>query len=121
MFYTKLIINPSSDATVNDRYVAAVDERWKFMEDGNGRTMYIQETPDGVWLYNDTYNQVPLEQVKRYYDSMQGVFYPASVVYLGVIKVWNTEAAAQAWCAAVQSLQLPDLTISFHGTTDPTV
>lgn len=121
MFYTKLIINPHVDHSVNDRFVAAVDERWKFTEDSNGRTKYFQNTPDSVWEFNSTYDTVPLDQVKSYYDSMQGLFYPPSVTYLGLVKVWNTESAAQGWCSAVQSLQLPGVTISYHGSTDPTV
>jgi hypothetical protein len=121
MYYTQIIIEDHPEATVNDNFVSVLAERWKFIEDGNGRSKYVKKDPEGAWLLNPGYSVENLQDVKEQYESWGTVYFGPSVTYLGMIKVWNTESAAQAWVAAVGALDLPGVTISYHGTTDPTV
>ena len=121
MYYTQIIIEDHPEATVNDNFVSVLTERWKFIEDGNGRSKYIKRTPEGAWLLNSSYGVENLQDIKEQYDSWGTVYFGPTVTYLGMIKVWNTESAAQGWVAAVEALDLPGVTISYHGTTDPTV
>lgn len=123
MYYTKLIIEDHAEMTLNDAYQLAMEERWKLISDGNGRTKYNQITVDGTWILNDALEDFNAQQSKQNWDekwASQLVFAPQTI-YHALIKVWNTESAAQAWVAAVEALDLPGVTISYHGTTDPTV
>jgi hypothetical protein len=121
MYYTQIIIEDHAEATVNDNFVSVLTERWKFIEDGNGRSKYVKRDPEDAWLLNPSYSAGSSQEVKQEYDSWGAVYFDASVTYHGMIKVWNTESAAQGWVDAVQALDLPGVTISYHGTTDPSI
>jgi hypothetical protein len=120
MYYTKIILEETDTMSVNDVFRLILEERWKFIDDGNGRTRYRCKSPDQEWTENLSYNN-PAVEVKSYVDAWTDDFFDPSVVYLGMIKIWNTQSAAQGWVAAVQTLDLPGVTISYHGTTDPSI
>lgn len=120
MYYTKLIVQDHAETTLNDAYIAAIEERWKFIEDGNGLTKCHRDSPSDSYQLNTGYNYTALES-KAFWDGHIGAKFKPSVTYHEVIKVWNTQEAAEGWVAAVQALALPGITISYHGTTDPTV
>jgi hypothetical protein len=121
MYYTQIIIEDHAEATVNDNFVSVLAERWKFIEDGNGRSKYIKADPEFSWALNPSFNTVDNQESKENYDAWGAVYFGPSVIYYGMIKVWNTESAAQGWVDAVQALDLPGVTISYHGTTDPSI
>ena len=124
MYYTKLIIEDRADSALNDAFLLVMEERWKLVSDGNGRTKYFLPEDAEFWVTNETYGTLTAEQSKLDWDNkiqgLQSAFNP-SVTRHGLIKVWNTELAARAWVANVEALDLPGVTISYHGTTDPTV
>jgi hypothetical protein len=124
MYYTKLVLEDHVEMTLNDAFLLIIEERWKLMSDGNGRTKYYMVEGAESWTLNETYDSMTVEESKQNWDAKvqgeQSAFSP-SVTRHACIKVWNTESAAQAWVAAVEALDLPGVTISYHGTTDPTV
>jgi hypothetical protein len=119
MYYTKLILEETETMSTDDAYRLAIEKRWEFIDDGNGRSKYMQIGADSTWISNDAYNQ-DQPQVNQGPDS-HSTFLGPSISYFALIKVWNTEAAAQGWVDAVEALQLPGVTISYHGTTDPSI
>lgn len=122
MYYTKLIIEDHAEMSLNDAYYLTMGERWKLMADGNGRTMYNQFEGDDSWVLNETLESHSTEESKMTWDErVPSLAFNPGVTSHGLIKVWNTESAAQAWVAAVEALDLPGVAISYHGTTDPTV
>ena len=123
MYYTKLIIEDCAERTLDDTYFLVLDERWKFIDDGNGRTKFQRSSPTDVWDENGSYNTLTSVQSKEMWDvfaANNGSVFLPSETYHESIRIWNTESAAQGWVTAVQALNLDNVTISYHGTTDPT-
>lgn len=124
MYYTKIIIEDCEEMPLNDAYQIVMGERWNFLEDGNGRTKYNQaDSANEPWILNDSFEEIDAVASKEIWDTNwagQAVF-PAGQTYHALIKIWNTQAAAQGWVAAVQAHNLPGVTISYHGTTDPSI
>lgn len=124
MYYTKLIIEDCAERTLNDTYHLVLTERWKFIDDGNGRTKFRRSSPTDVWDESENYSTVTTAESKELWDAFvlgNGSVFQPSETYHESIKIWNTESAAQGWVTAVQALDLDNVTISYHGTTDPTV
>lgn len=121
MYYTKLIIEDCAERTLDDTYRLVLDERWKFIDDGNGRTKFRRSLSTDAWEEVPNYATVTVSESKALWDQLgSGNIFPVSDVYHESIKIWNTESAAQGWVTAVQALDLDNVTISYHGTTDPT-
>lgn len=120
MFYTKLVISES----VEQAYAAIMPARWALVPAStSGGTKAVRFTVDGEWEFNPgyaTYNSVTSaaeweEQLK------QGSVFPAGTAYYEAVRGWDSAAIAQEWVADVQALNLPGVTISYEGATDPTV
>lgn len=121
MYYTKLIIENREDMTLNDAYYLAMEERWKLVADGSGRTKYFKMSSDVEWTENPGVEAKTAQESKDHWDEKWsgGIMFPASHAYLGVVKIWNTQQAAQDWVDRVTALNLDGVSISYHGNTDP--
>lgn len=120
MFYTKLVISES----VEQAYAAIMTTRWEFVAlTPSGGTKASRVTVDGEWQFNpgySNYNSVTSEA--DYKEKLkQGPVFPDDTAYYEAVRGWDSAAIAQDFVAAVQALNLPGVTISYEGATDPTV
>ena len=123
MYYTKLIIEDCAERTMNDTYHLVLAERWKFIDDGNGRTKFQRFSLTDELEQSAKYDMGTNAERKETWDFFalnNGGFFEPSQTYYESIRIWDTESAAQGWVTAVQALDLDNVTISYHGTTDPT-
>lgn len=120
MFYTKLVISES----VEQAYAAIMPTRWEFVAlTTSGGTKASRVTVDGEWEFNpgySTYNSVTSKAEREELLKLGSVF-PDGTAYYEAVRGWDSAAIAQEWVAAVQALNLPGVTISYEGATDPTV
>jgi hypothetical protein len=120
MYYTKLIIEDHNEITVNDAYLATIEERWKFISDGSGRSKWTKKSLDAEYTLSTDWDTVDSQQSKNLWDAgAPTVVISPNIVYYEIVRAWNTEEAAQGWVNAVAALDLPNVTITYHGNTDP--
>ena len=121
MFYTKLVISES----VEQAYAAIMSTRWEFVAlTTSGGTKASRVIVDGEWQFNPgypNYNSVTSEAECKEKLNLGIVFFPDDTAYYEGVRGWDSAAIAQDFVSAVQALNLPGVTISYEGATDPTV
>jgi hypothetical protein len=121
MFYTKLVISES----VEESYRAFLSKRWEFVAlTTSGGTKAKRYAPDSEWdftpvhifeSYNSQESQEDWDQ-----DAPQNNIFPDGTTYFEAVRGWESAAIAQDFVAAVQSLNLTGVTISYEGENDST-
>lgn len=122
MFYTKLVIQ-NSDSLIT-AYLAILNKRWDLVSaTPSGGTKAYRLESAGEWVLRaniDAYNSAESKAIVESIGTNVEVF-PEGIEYYEGIRVWDSAAIAQQFVAAVQALNLPGVTISYEGATDPTV
>jgi hypothetical protein len=121
MFYTKLVIQNAD--SLRDAYLATLNKRWDLVsETPSGGTKAHRLAPAGAWNLHaniDSYNSVASKAQSDLIDYDTVEFFPAGTEYYEGIKVWDSAEVAQEFVAAIQSLNIASVTISYEGTVDP--
>jgi hypothetical protein len=120
MFYVKMIVQAPDDAALSETLLAIMNKRWEFIPlttSGGNKAQRFTAADDWVFSPNiDSYNSA---EAKARFQGIDKVF-DSGTGYYEAIKVWDSANIAQNFVAAIQSLNLTGVTISYEGEIDPT-
>jgi hypothetical protein len=120
MFYVKMIVQAPDDTVLSETLLAIMNKRWEFVPlNTSGGNKAQRFTTNGDWVFSPNIDSYNSAEAKARFQGIDKVF-DSGTGYYEAIKVWDSATVAQDFAAAIHSLNLPGVTISYEGTTDPT-
>jgi hypothetical protein len=126
MHYTKLIIQAADNVLLLETYIATLTIRWGFNSvTKTGGTQWHRMAADAEWTHHDsctpeTYNSDISKEQYDLIDVTTVPGFPVGTTYFETMRFWESAAVAQDYVAAIQTSNLPGITVSYEGTTAPT-